>query len=158
MTADSAFYFMLGIFLFSIILYTLWAMIVVERPFSPYNKFKINVAQRYISVDGEIVPFAEIEYITTHEMQQPSFLESQYFHRAGFFTHFTSVTFHLKDKTNVTCIFNTKASLYNTLKKLSPFVTIHADIKQYRTYLHWIWFLFPLICQILILIYLKNSA
>ena len=158
MVADSAFYFMLGIFLFSIILYTLWAMIVVERPFSPYNKFKINVERRYISVDGEVVPFAEIEYITTHEMQQPSFWESQYFHRAGFFTHFTSVTFHLKDKANVSCIFNTKASLYNTLKKISPFVVVDADIKQYKTVAHWIWFLFPLICQILILIYLKNSA
>ncbi|MBQ7908587.1 MAG: hypothetical protein IJ311_03725 [Elusimicrobiaceae bacterium] len=158
MVADSAFYFMLGIFLFSIILYTLWAMIVVERPFSPYNKFKINVERRYISVDGEVVPFAEIEYITTHEMQQPSFWESQYFHRAGFFTHFTSVTFHLQDKANVSCIFNTKASLYNTLKKISPFVVVDADIKQYKTVAHWIWFLFPLICQILILIYLKNSA
>ena len=154
MAADSTFYFMLGIFIFSIIFYFSWAMIVIERPFSPYNKFEINVAQRYISVDGEIVPFAEIEYITTHEMQQPSFLESQYFHRAGFFTHFTSVTFHLKDKEKVSCIYNTKASLYNTLKKISPIVVVNTDIKQYKTYLHWIWFLFPLVCQILILIYL----
>jgi len=157
MTAESAFYFMLGLFLFSIIFYTLWAIIVVERPFSPYNKFKINVERRYISVDGEIVPFTEIEYITSHEMQQPSFWESQYFHRAGFFTYFTSVTFHLKDKANISCIFNTKASLYNTLKKISPFVVVDTDIQQYKTVAHWIWFLFPLICQILILIYLKRG-
>ncbi|MBR2505093.1 MAG: hypothetical protein IKB61_04045 [Elusimicrobiaceae bacterium] len=157
MTADSAFYFLLVFLLFFIIFYTLWAIIVVERPFSPYNKFKINVAQRYISVDGEVVAFAEIEYITTHEMQQPSFLESQCFHRAGFFTHFTSVTFHLKDKANVLCIFNTKASLYNTLKKISPFVVVDADIKQYKTVAHWIWLLLPVIYQILLLIYFKRG-
>ena len=153
MTADSTFYFLLGLFFLALTLYILWAILVIERPFSPYNKFKINVARRYLSVDGEIVNFSEIESITVNEMAQPGLFESQCFHRAGFLTYFTTVVFHLKDKTNVTCIFNTKASLYNTLKKLSPFVTIHADIKQYRTYLHWIWFSFPLAYILFLLIY-----
>ena len=82
----------------------------------------MNIPQRYISVDGEMIPFVEIESVTVKEIEQPCLVERNLFHQSGNFTYLTTAVFHLKNNRNITCTFTTKQSLYNTLKQLKPFV------------------------------------
>lgn len=147
---------MLIAYILCLIFCIFWIIVFIEKPSSTYNKFKMNIPQRYISVDGEQIPFVEIESITVKETEQPSLLQRNLFHQSGHFTYLTTAVFHLKNKRNITCTFTTKPSLYNTLKQLKSFVPVSVDIKQYRTFFHWIVVLIYATFMFIFFVYLKN--
>lgn len=147
---------MLIAYIFILIFCIFWIIVFIEKPSSTYNKFKMNIPQRYISVDGEQIPFVEIESITVKETEQPSLLQRNLFHQSGNFTYLTTAVFHLKNNRNITCTFTTKPSLYNTLKQLKPFVPVLVDIRKYRTFFHWIIVLIYVTFMFIFFVYLRN--
>ncbi len=125
------------VFLFLLlIIFLFWQFKILLKYSFQYDKFKINIPQRKVYINGERVPFEEIDHISVLELEQPSTTEKA-FSKTAYHTYLTKMLFHLKNGTTVSCRFNSKAALYKALKQLQPFVAIYENIEQYKTSLYW---------------------
>ena len=125
------------IFLFlCLIVFFYWQFKMIRKYSFQYDKFKINIPQRNVCINGETISFKEIDHICVLEMEQPGIAEKA-FSKAAYHVYLTKVMFRLKNGNNVSCLFNSKLALYKALKKLQPFVTVYADIEQYKISISW---------------------
>ncbi len=125
------------VFLFLLlIIFLFWQFKILLKYSFQYDKFKINIPQRKVCINGEEVAFEEIDHISVLELEQPSTTEKA-FSKTAYHTYLTKMIFHLKNGTAVSCRFNSKGALYKALKQLQPFVAIYENIEQYKTSLYW---------------------
>ena len=125
------------IFLFlCLIVFFYWQFKMIRKYSFQYDKFKINIPQRNVCINGETVSFKEIDHICVLELEQPSIAEKA-FSKTAYHTYLTKMIFHLKNGTVVSCRFNSKGALYKALKRLQPFVAIYENIEQYKISISW---------------------
>ncbi|MBR5609047.1 MAG: hypothetical protein IKW63_02130 [Elusimicrobiaceae bacterium] len=125
------------IFLFlCLIVFFYWQFKMIRKYSFQYDKFKINIPQRNVCINGETVSFKEIDHICVLELEQPSTTEKA-FSKTAYHTYLTKMIFHLKNGTAVSCRFNSKGALYKALKRLQPFVAIYENIEQYKISIFW---------------------
>ena len=125
------------IFLFlCLIVFFYWQFKMIRKYSFQYDKFKINIPQRNVCINGETVSFKEIDHICVLELEQPSIAEKA-FSKTAYHTYLTKMIFHLKNGTAVSCRFNSKGALYKALKRLQPFVAIYENIEQYKISISW---------------------
>ena len=139
-----------------LIIFFYWQFQMMRKYAFQYDKFKINLPQRKVCINGEEVAFEEIDHISVLELEQPSTTEKA-FSKTAYHTYLTKMIFHLKNGTAVSCRFNSKHALYKTLKQLQPFIPVYADIEQYKTSVHWriLFFISMMILGVLFALTLK---
>lgn len=111
--------------------FPLWQFRMIKKYALLYDKFQINIQERYVVVNDQQIRFEDIDYITVVELEQPSALEKS-FSTSALYCHMTRVIFHLKQGFSVSCTFNRKEILYRVLKQLKPYVSIKTDIDKYK--------------------------
>lgn len=119
-----------------LIVFLYWQFKMVQKYAFQYDKFKINIPQRKVYINGEEVAFEEIDHLRVLELEQPSTTEKA-FSKAAYHTYLTKMIFYLKNGIEVSCRFNSKAALYKALKRLQPFVPIYENIEQYKISISW---------------------
>ena len=118
------------VLVFLLVLFIFWQFKVLKKYAFTYNKIQLHIPQRYVVIDGQRINFEEIDYVTVHELEQPSSVE-KIFSKAATAIYITRMVFHLKAGNCVACVFNHKGLLYKVLKQLQPFVRIEANIESY---------------------------
>lgn len=133
-----------------IVLFIFWQFKMLKKYALKYDKFKLNLKQEYLSVNGQEINFKDIDHITVRQLQQPSALEKA-LSKSAFYAYMAEMVFHLKDGPAVYCTFNYKGALYKTLKQLEPYVKIDEDINYYKPRINWQYLL--LIIAIFVIIF-----
>ena len=54
-----------------IVLFIFWQFKMLKKYALKYDKFKLNLKQEYLSVNGQEVKFKDIDRITVRQLQQP---------------------------------------------------------------------------------------
>ena len=129
---------MMTIAVIVVVLFIGWQFKLLQKYALKYDKFKISTQDKYVSVNGQIIYFGDIDYATVRELEQPALLEKA-FSKSAFYTYMTELVFYLKSGAVVHCTFNYKGSLYKALKQLEPFVQIrHNNIEIYKPHIRWV--------------------
>ena len=121
--------------------FMVWQFKMLKKYALTFDGFKINAKEGYLVVNEQVINFADIDYVTVRETQQPSALEKT-FSKSAFYAYMAEVVFRLQDGMQVSCRFNTKGALYKALKQLEPYVQINACIENYAPRFGWEIFLF----------------
>lgn len=132
------------------VLFIFWQFKMLKKYALKYDKFKINLKQEYLSVNGQEINFKEIDHITVRELEQPSALEKT-LSKSAFYAYMAEIVFHLKNGPNIYCTFNYKGTLYRTLKQLEPYVKIDEDIDYYKPKIRWFNMLMVIAAVIIVL-------
>ncbi len=131
-----------------IIIFIYWQFKMWKKYSLTYDKFNINLKERYVLVNGNKINFREIDHIMVKELQQPSAWEKS-LSRSAYYAYMTEVVFYLKDGGCVCCTFNYKGSVYRALKQLSPYVRIMDNIDQYKPKVDWLFIVGIIVAVIL---------
>ena len=119
-----------------IIGFIVWQLKMLKKYVLTFDKFQINVKEGWLSVNKQVICFADIAYVSVREKTQPTAVEKA-LSKSAFYAYMAEAVFHLHDGMSVTCLFNTKGALYAALKKLAPYVQINADWHTYKP--RWPW-------------------
>ena len=119
-----------------IVLFIFWQFKMLKKYALKYDKFKLNLKQEYLSVNGQEVKFKDIDRITVRQLQQPCATE-RLFSKSAYYAYMAEMVFHLKNAPALHCVFNYKGALYKTLKQLEPYVKIDEDINYYKPRISW---------------------
>lgn len=119
-----------------IVLFIFWQFKMCKKYNFSYDKFKINLKEEYISVNGQEINLKDIDYITVKELPQPSAYEKA-LSKSAYYAYMAQIVFHMKQGPDVNCTFNYKGALYKALKQLQQFVKIDDDIETYKPKIRW---------------------
>ena len=119
-----------------IVIFIFWQFKMWKKYNFSYDKFKINVKEEYISVNGKEINLKDIDYVTVKELPQPSAYEKA-LSKSAYYAYMAQIVFHMKQGPDVPCTFNYKGPLYKTLKQLELFVKIDDDIEYYKPQIPW---------------------
>ena len=118
------------------VIFIFWQFKMFKKYVLKYDKFKLNMKEEYLSVNGQEINFKDIDHISVRELEQPSTTERM-LSKSAAYVYMSEVTFHLKQGPNIYCTFNYKGALYKTLKKLEPYIKIDDDIEYYKPRINW---------------------
>ncbi len=116
--------------------FIVWQFRLLQKYVLTYDKFQINLQERWVSVNGQTVYFQDIDHVTVKQLRQPALFEKALSKNAAY-SYMSEIVFHLKEGPEVHCTFNFKGALYKALKQLEPFVSIQADIESYKPRIQW---------------------
>ena len=138
------------ILIVGVILFIVWQFSLLKKYTLRFDRFKINLQEKYVSVNGQNIRFEEIDYITVQPLEQPSLAEKAL--SRGTVNHYMAqMTLHLKQGMPVPCVFNYKAPLYKALTQLKPYVCIDANIEAYSAPFKWVPLVIFLVAIIIVL-------
>lgn len=140
--------FVATFFVVLIIMFIYWQFKMLKKYALTYDKFKINIAEKHVLVNGQKINFTDIDHITVRELPQPSPIEKT-LSKSAFYAYMSEMELHLKQGERVPCTFHDKGTLYYTLKKLTPYVHIAANMDHYKPAING-WFLLGIIIAILL--------
>ena len=129
------------ILIVGVILFIVWQFSLLKKYTLRFDRFKINLQEKYVSVNGQNIRFEEIDYITVQPLEQPSLAEKA----------LSRGTVNLKQGMPVPCVFNYKAPLYKALTQLKPYVRIDANIEAYSAPFKWVPLVIFLVAIIIVL-------
>jgi len=139
-----------------LVLFIVWQFKLLQKYALKYDRFKINIREKYVCVNGQKIYFSEIDHVRVKELPQPSVVEKA-LSKSAFYTYMAELTFCLKDGTVVPCVFNYKGILYKTLKQLSVYVPVPTNIDIYKPRVAW-WQLVFLLGVIIFVLLMKSKA
>ncbi|MBO4555985.1 MAG: hypothetical protein J5706_04430 [Elusimicrobiales bacterium] len=116
--------------------FIVWQFKLMKKYALSYDRFKIDAAAGYVSVNGRRLYFNGIDYISVRELQQPSDMERM-LSKSACYSYMAEIVFHLKGGEPVCCAFNAKGALYKALKDLQPFIRIDENIDNYKPHINW---------------------
>ena len=119
------------ILIVGVILFIVWQFSLLKKYTLHFDKFKINLQEKCVFVNGRSIRFDEIDHITVQPLEQPTLAEKA-LSRSAVNHYMAQMTFHLKQGTPVECVFNYKGALYKALTQLKPHVRIDASIETYN--------------------------
>ena len=92
------------------------------------DKIKIDKEFHYVRINEQIINFGEIDYVTAKKVQvktpdgQVDVINNKKYY------YFSALTFYLKNNSTINCRLSDKYILFDTLKKISPYVKIDTEI------------------------------
>lgn len=120
--------------------FIVWQFKMLKKYALTYDRLTLSPETRTVTINEQTIRFDDIDCITVQEKQQPSVMEKA-LSKSACYTYMAEIQFHLHSGETVPCLFNTKGALYQTLKKLEPFVPVKANIDAYKSSFPWGWVL-----------------
>lgn len=129
-----------------------WQWKMLKKYSLSFDKFKFDVKEQFLSVNGQSVHLADIDHITVRELEQPQWWEKA-LSKSACYTFMAQIEFHLKTGRVIPCTFNSKGALYHALTQLKPYIPIAANMDIYKPKANWIyWVMVFVIWAIFIII------
>lgn len=132
---------MTGLFYISMVLlvvcFIAWQFKMLRKYTLSYDKLTVDLQNRVLTINGHPVSFDDISFITVQVKQQPSLVERS-LSKSAAYVYMAEMLLHLHNGETVGCNFNHKGALYQTLKKLEPFVPVQANIDNYKPQIAWV--------------------
>lgn len=128
--------FLTAVLVLIVVGFIVWQFRMLQKYVLSYDKFQLNLHEKWVAVNGQTIYFQDIDHITVKELQQPALLEKALSKNAAY-SYMAEIVFHLKEGPEVHCTFNFKGALYKALKQLEPYVAIHANIEIYKPRVKW---------------------
>ncbi len=115
----------------SCILFIGWQWKMLKKYALNYDKLAINHQEQCVTINGQSIPFADIDFVSVRELPQPALLEKA-LSRGAFYAYMAHVEFHLKNESVVPATCNAKGVLYQTLKRLEKVIPVRANVESYK--------------------------
>ena len=132
---------MAGLFYTLIVLlavgFIVWQFKMLKKYALTYDKLTLQPENRTVKINERTISFDEIDCITVREQKQPSFAEKA-LSKSACYAYMVDILLNLRNGETVKCTFNTKGALYQTLKKLEPFIPVKANINGYKPQVSWV--------------------
>lgn len=146
---------LLFLLVFCAVYFIWWQFKMLKKYVLTFDRFSINTQKDYVQINHQIIPFADIAFISVREKEQPTTTEKM-LSKSACYAYMAEMIFHLQDDICVSCVFNTKGALYKALKQLAPYLQINADTQKYKPRTSWGYML--LICAAVIMAAMCKSC